>query len=642
MRKRQVILGPDFKHKIHYGYVSRSDDNGPVQLGKIPKLNGALQPSGIFYKYRKVKPFASAAADGIFRKSLLNYVDKEGNRILTDVPHSDVIYRTFEDSSSEIDLLKAKFPMVSATNGALLQAQRYGDILLAVSAIEAKKTFQMLTTIFTRLYRFFINLYKSVKHLDPAAAYDLISNAWLEYRYGWKPLYFELRTLYETFIVDSQQYGIRSSYGTDKFSCNEKFTKNVFVEIDEVFNEFIVEVNVREITYKTGFNYVNSTTTKNTDVMSVLGLSLGSLLQTAHELIPFSFILDMFVNVGDAIKALNFKDNVFPFNGYATTRLLADFSVKPAKDLLSGKSTTGYKWDVNPEGYNDNNTLAQVERVLFTITRTSFPAPTKYKFDTNVFDVFITESKLDEMGLQYVDEVFNDNVSGYTDFTFLEERKNKYDSNKIWDDYGSTFAVLKRVWTHKTRDYYFERYVAEPYPQAFWDTYFERNIDRYAHQQACLAFFNSRLDENGHFLSLGSVVNHPQLEYLNMAVRPGNPQEVEVRAHFLALGLCDLDVEIWFEDQDPRPGWDTRLRLRALSINDEIIHRVKPFNRELVHDYFSTLTAKTEFGGEYTIRQPHDEFDFNLVAELDLTKSQIADLIIFSERLISAVTKPKK
>jgi hypothetical protein len=68
-------------------------------------------------------------------------------------------------------------------------------------------------------------------------------------------------------------------------------------------------------------------------------------------------------------------------------------------------------------------------------------------------------------------------------------------------------------------------------------------------------------------------------------------------------------------------------------------YAVPLFNGSIDYNTAGTTNSTKSFKGERLTREPKEDFDFEIVAELDLNKSQTLDLVIFGERLLSAISK---
>ena len=164
-----------------------------------------------------------------------------------------------------------------------------------------------------------LDIFKAVKHLNPVAAVDVASGIWLEARYGWRPLIGELSNLYK-FFTDEKPGPIQKAYGsTGKLAYS--FDHHQTVVVDKDGYEFTFDLHLfgaSNAGYKTGFTFVNRPGSGNTDAMAKLGVNINSLLSSTYEAVPFSFVLDMFINIGDTLQVLDFENQVDPFNYYKT------------------------------------------------------------------------------------------------------------------------------------------------------------------------------------------------------------------------------------------------------------------------------------------------------------------------------------
>jgi hypothetical protein len=155
--------------------------------------------------------------------------------------------------------------------------------------------------------------------------YKILSDVWLEYRYGWRPLIGEVKSLKKALTVVNPA-GIKSAYGVSKSEDPIEgpidlglSTVNSPDGVQFVYRSFIDTTNVR--TSKVGFNYLNTASSRNDSWMAILGLDVESLLSTAWEMIPFSFVVDMFFNIGSILQVQNSSDQVSSFNSYKTHTL---------------------------------------------------------------------------------------------------------------------------------------------------------------------------------------------------------------------------------------------------------------------------------------------------------------------------------
>lgn len=319
----------------------RSDYNGPIEVAEF--INSSYFDENDVFKryYRKVKPYERVETEF----SLSRWLDVT---LLSGAPKS-----YWEPSTAEIaasvkqavfnEFNETMFDLVSspeaAVNKAIDSALNYGQVLMYVTAAEASKTLLLFKNLYTRLFTIVKDLYLAVKKLNVIATFDIITDVWLELRYGWRPLKGEIEGIAKALLV-TRPNGIKSAYGLNKADKRSHKTssvslRNVHVKHGDFITVFDVTMsNFDDVTRKTGFNYVNKPGSRNVDWQALFGLDFQSLASTAWELIPFSFIVDMFLNIGNLLQANNYVDQVDSFNGYLTNRLTCEISAV-ATDILT-------------------------------------------------------------------------------------------------------------------------------------------------------------------------------------------------------------------------------------------------------------------------------------------------------------------
>jgi hypothetical protein len=293
----------------------RSESNGPVEWG-LHRTDELYSGSLLRLPYKKAKPYSFGTY------SVLSLPDTQ----------AAVSYGIIMPSSDAVacSLLKDR-PSVSdnyfteiindayAVNGALENAQAYGQLLMMVSAAEAKDTVKMIRKVFIRFYEAAMAFYKHIRTLNIVGTLKEISALWLEFRYGWRPLALEAKAVYEQ-LNRIKNGGVLSSYGVDKQEPDTR--EQVFYSDVEYLNEeYHFEHTVKAVgpvTVKSGFNYVNKQQSRNKDFAAIWGLDWQSIASTVWELIPFSVFIDMFFNIGNLLQARDVHDQVDSFNGWQT------------------------------------------------------------------------------------------------------------------------------------------------------------------------------------------------------------------------------------------------------------------------------------------------------------------------------------
>lgn len=612
MRTRKSVL-PDIipNSYVHYSHQTRSDSNGKVKFLHLRRGNPLLPPRFKYKKVRKAKPYVSVSANGVLHKSA-NTTEKYNH----DVTNSQLLYSIFEQNPQMLESLEREFLPTKAVNGAIDGALRYGDLLLLVSLKEANQTAAMLKSVWSSLYKFIFGIYDKIKHLKPKEAYLLASDLWLQYRYGWRPLFFEIGTLYKVF-TEKGVFDTRSSYGLSKVAdLDRSFDVTTALNIDGVVKQFQHQVTVKEVTHKAGFNYFNKLDSRNVSGFETLGLSISSLLQTAHELIPFSFILDMFINVGDCIKTLDFKANVSPFNGYLNSRYVVD--VKSFKSARTGVSSSGATWSVSSSWEHGDLRMVTMNFVRFY---------RKYVKDS-YFEYLPIPSERPKFINGFEDALKDGDFWPYDNMVDFNVWHTDDDGKKIFiiDENVTHISAYPRShpvyftqrwynYTYEGKEYNKSVLVVEPFPKEMQEKDFGGPLfDDEANNAIIRQFLENRI-VNGVY----------QGEYVDG--RYLTPEQSLDKA-----GLYNSFLRVIFNDAGKHVvaynnHWPTKPR-----------YLIPPFTERETYNYHSTSVTTEAFSGVYLERELKENFEFNMTADLDLTKSQTADLLIFGQRLVSAMT----
>lgn len=172
-------------------------------------------------------------------------------------------------------------------------------------AAEAIKTVQMLGSPFKSLRSLTM---KMVRHRDDLVRKGLSSaeasaSAWLEYRYGWRPLLMDCADLFKVLSGQGRVPGVvlrkrhRQSFDWSGSSSADVFNNTY----QRVRGEH--KLSYRS-TVHAGARYKITDPRYEQFLSTSLGLSLDFVPSTVWELVPFSFVADWFVNVGDWIRSV--------------------------------------------------------------------------------------------------------------------------------------------------------------------------------------------------------------------------------------------------------------------------------------------------------------------------------------------------
>jgi hypothetical protein len=325
-----------------YTEAFRSNDNGPAIVGIAcwrPNELGDLTA----VEYVKAKPYIRVD-DKPFRKITIP-------AITTGLGY-DVVVPTLGESIEELlagyehtfghPLSSYLLDPVPIRNSAMEKALLFGDLLLLVSAKEARSTIDMIVGLFVRLFDTVARIYKAVRHLDGVELIRVAADLWMEARYGWTPLGYEVKALRKYLTGSGLISKVQSASSSGKLD-NSLPPQPFLIEKRVGANLFTFKVSmgkVTDVTTKVGFNYVNTAASGNDKNMAKLGLDLDTLAVSAWELIPFSFVIDMFLNIGTMLKLADFDEQVESFNYYQTDRFTMENYIFELMDFKVDKMVT--------------------------------------------------------------------------------------------------------------------------------------------------------------------------------------------------------------------------------------------------------------------------------------------------------------
>lgn len=180
-----------------------------------------------------------------------------------------------------------------------------------------------------------VHALKALRKVKPSDAAKQIADLWLEFRYAVRPLVFEMEN-----AVRALEKSI---------SENERHTARGFVKSEDIS---ITDAELTALPYatytqrtKTSYKYEARAGCLYSVSGAIDGLSLtlglGSPFETIWELVPFSFILDWFFNVGDIISAWE-KNASLVILGTWVTETLIETSDIDAIDVTHQWNSIGY------------------------------------------------------------------------------------------------------------------------------------------------------------------------------------------------------------------------------------------------------------------------------------------------------------
>lgn len=177
---------------------------------------------------------------------------------------------------------------------------------MLVTAGEAGKTLGMLRRPLSSLVNLAQQgitrgLKSSGRRGDPKAVSQAFSSAWLEARYGWRPLMLEVDNILEALGKQAQErYTARA-----RRSQSDDLTSTFVGRNEGITIPFTVKT-VRKATISAGVLYQHEIPLMD----YIWGTRLSDIPLAAWDLVPYSFVVDWFVNVNTFIQAIVPKGEV--------------------------------------------------------------------------------------------------------------------------------------------------------------------------------------------------------------------------------------------------------------------------------------------------------------------------------------------
>lgn len=148
---------------------------------------------------------------------------------------------------------------------------------------------------------------ESKKDTNPV---DIVSDLWLEWRYAIRPLAFELQSALKALQAVVKKGSRQTARGWHKTNPAGTFTTDIVIDANisgRVSTKRFVSTNFRGgVLYQI-----------DSDINSILALwGLDQPLESIWELVPFSFIIDWFFNIGDIIGSWASNPSLSPLSSW--------------------------------------------------------------------------------------------------------------------------------------------------------------------------------------------------------------------------------------------------------------------------------------------------------------------------------------
>lgn len=261
--------------------------------------------------FKNVKISAYDSGNGIHSRS--NTVNGDGSVFtqIRDGPQLSYMMQASRLSLQCKDLISAaeygNALALAATRARSKSLETVADGLVTV--YELQKTLRTFTRPLENVSRLLSTFKRSRSFGQRSRALkDYFSSEWLKFRYGVMPTLYDIDNIKEALSKDIQRGRSRSN-GIEKLYSEKTEPSAIWShgDIDTTYQDFFTD----SMTVKAGLIYDSKLVTKD-----YLGLNLRSVPSAVWEIIPFSFVVDWFLNVQHYVRALSAELVLNTLGGY--------------------------------------------------------------------------------------------------------------------------------------------------------------------------------------------------------------------------------------------------------------------------------------------------------------------------------------
>ena len=221
---------------------------------------------------------------------------------------------------------------------------RTADLEAGVMLAELKETLDMLRHPFDAFTKSLAKKTKSGKAL-------LAPSLWLQYRYGWRPLLSDIEAIMKEFASEATTLSDRILSARANRTAS---FDNVTLSGAAYGGYLSFEVEKRTRTAIKSGSIIYYRVKQDRSFMEKMGMSLSDLPSIAWELVPYSFVVDWFLGIGDWIKNLNPTPTLDILGGCTSqkTTITMEYEPRsfacpaPSAKLVSATPST-YSWKSN-------------------------------------------------------------------------------------------------------------------------------------------------------------------------------------------------------------------------------------------------------------------------------------------------------
>lgn len=196
-------------------------------------------------------------------------------------------------------------------------------------------------------HRYHRDAKKRIRRTKPSSRNAVLSNLWLEYSFGWIPLISDIQAAAQAAAkVIEKDYGVYVIRGYGRTDNVSKETFRSWAPPGAltcgIVREFTQMSNM--VVLKGGLKPAASGPTESAHLISQLGFTPNSFVPSVWECIPYSFLSDYFVNIGDLLGATFHSWSDLTWSSMArvgNTHFRSTILAQTPKE-------TDYNWTVSP------------------------------------------------------------------------------------------------------------------------------------------------------------------------------------------------------------------------------------------------------------------------------------------------------
>jgi hypothetical protein len=176
--------------------------------------------------------------------------------------------------------------------------QKKADVLVTLA--EAKQTYDSFYQLFYKLIKLYRKIKKlRIKELKKELSFDELADRWMEIRYAFRPFYYDAKALGE---AAAELFTEKPKRVTSRGSARDSATETIETSFTDAGHH--LKWNVRKTVTKDVSVYAG-VLDHIIDFNGAQTFGLHDIPEAIWDLVPFSFVADWFLNVGDMIAAWN-------------------------------------------------------------------------------------------------------------------------------------------------------------------------------------------------------------------------------------------------------------------------------------------------------------------------------------------------